>query len=93
MNFRCSENHFQATGSPATSLDRTKSSFSKLNKTAEDSQTKVSAFYREQVIFKFTCLEISLQFVAVVLNGLLESVLCPLSSIVYLDLPTKSRRA
>lgn len=54
VNFKCSENHFQAAGSPADSTasrDRIKFSFANPNKTTEDSQPKVSEFYREQMQF------------------------------------------
>ncbi|XP_021775923.1 probable adenylate kinase 7, mitochondrial [Chenopodium quinoa] len=52
VNFKCSEDHLKSAGSPADSTvprERTKSSFSNFNKDTEDSQPKVSAFYREQM--------------------------------------------
>ncbi|XP_021759400.1 probable adenylate kinase 7, mitochondrial, partial [Chenopodium quinoa] len=52
VNFKCSEDHTHAAGCPVDSTaprDRTKSSFSNINKDTEDSHPKVSAFYREQM--------------------------------------------
>ncbi|XP_057517869.1 probable adenylate kinase 7, mitochondrial [Amaranthus tricolor] len=54
VNFKCSEDHFQIVGSPADSTalcGRSKSSFSGLNRTNENSEFMVNAFYREQMQF------------------------------------------
>ncbi|KMS99193.1 hypothetical protein BVRB_2g047080 [Beta vulgaris subsp. vulgaris] len=54
VNFKCSEDYFRAAGSPVDSTasrDRTKSSFSNLNNTAEEPEPKVAAYYKEQIQF------------------------------------------